>query len=97
MGGRNVEFLLSLAVKLQGQEKIYAMAADTDGVDGGAEVAGAFIGPDTLGRARALGVNPSDELANNNGHGFFAKLGDQLISGPTFTNVNDLRIILIDK
>ena len=97
VGGRNVEFLLSLAVKLQGQEKIYAMAADTDGVDGGAEVAGAFIGPDTLGRARALGVNPSDELANNNGHGFFAKLGDQLISGPTFTNVNDLRIILIDK
>ncbi len=96
IGGRNVEFLLSLAVKLQGMNDISAMAADTDGVDGGAEVAGAFIGPDTLSRARALGIDPVMELANNNGHGFFAKLGDQLICGPTLTNVNDLRVILID-
>lgn len=96
IGGRNVEFLLSLAVKLQGANDIFAMAADTDGVDGGAEVAGAFIDPDTLSRARALGIDPVMELANNNAHGFFAKLGDQLICGPTFTNVNDLRVILID-
>ena len=96
IGGRNVEFLLSLAIKLQGMNGISALAADTDGVDGGAEVAGAFIGPDTLLRARALGIDPVIELANNNGHGFFAKLGDQLICGPTLTNVNDLRVILID-
>ncbi|HEY5363064.1 MAG TPA: glycerate kinase [Aestuariivirga sp.] len=96
IGGRNVEFLLSLAIKLQGMNGISALAADTDGVDGGAEVAGAFIGPDTLLRARALGIDPVMELANNNGHGFFAKLGDQLICGPTLTNVNDLRVILID-
>ena len=73
------------------------MAADTDGVDGGAEIAGAFIGPDTLSRARTLGLDPVMELANNNGHGFFAKLGDQLICGPTLTNVNDLRVMLIEK
>ena len=97
IGGRNVEFLLSMALKLQGAARIHAMAADTDGVDGGAEVAGAFIGPNTLARARDLGLNPAQELANNNAHGFFAKLGDQLISGPTFTNVNDLRVVLIDK
>jgi len=97
VGGRNVEFLLSLAIKLQGVGKVHAMAADTDGVDGGAEVAGAFIGPDTLARARALGLDPAAELANNNGHGFFAKLGDQLISGPTLTNVNDLRVMLIEQ
>jgi len=97
VGGRNVEFLLSLALKLQGAGGIHALAADTDGVDGGAEVAGAFIGPETLLRARALGLDPAAELANNNGHGFFEKLGDQLISGPTLTNVNDLRVMLIDK
>lgn len=97
VGGRNVEFLLSLALKLQGHAKVYGLAADTDGVDGGAEVAGAFISPDSLNRARALGMVPFDELANNNAHGFFAKLNDQLICGPTFTNVNDLRIMLIDK
>ncbi len=97
IGGRNVEFLLSLAIKLHGAKGIYAMAADTDGIDGGAEVAGAFIDPDTLSRARTLGLDPAMELANNNGHGFFAKLGDQLISGPTLTNVNDLRVMLIDN
>ena len=72
------------------------MAADTDGVDGGAEVAGAFISPSTLARARKLGIDPWTELSNNNGHGFFERLGDQLIPGPTLTNVNDLRVILID-
>ena len=96
-GGRNVEFLLALALKLNGAEGIHALAADTDGVDGGAEVAGAFISPSTLARARKLGVDPWAELSSNNGHGFFEKLGDQLISGPTLTNVNDLRVILIDR
>ncbi len=97
VGGRNVEFLLSLALKLNGAPGIYAMAADTDGVDGGAEVAGAFISPSTLARARKVGLDPWAELANNNGHGFFEKLGDQLVTGPTLTNVNDLRVILIDS
>ena len=97
VGGRNVEFLLALALKLDGAAGIHAMAADTDGVDGGAEVAGAFISPSTLARARKLGIDPWTELSNNNGHGFFERLGDQLIPGPTLTNVNDLRVILIDR
>ena len=97
VGGRNVEFLLALALKLNGAESIHALAADTDGVDGGAEVAGAFISPSTLSRARKLGIDPWTELSHNNGHGFFEKLGDQLIPGPTLTNVNDLRVILIDR
>ena len=97
VGGRNVEFLLAMALKLNGSEGIHAMAADTDGVDGGAEVAGAFISPSTLASARKLGIDPWTELSNNNGHGFFEKLGDQLISGPTLTNVNDLRVILVDR
>ena len=97
VGGRNVEFLLALALKLNGAKAIHAMAADTDGVDGGAEVAGAFISPSTLARARKLGIDPWTELSNNNGHGFFERLGDQLIPGPTLTNVNDLRVILIDR
>ncbi len=97
VGGRNVEFLLALALKLNGAECIHALAADTDGVDGGAEVAGAFISPSTLSRARKLGIDPWTELSQNNGHGFFEKLGDQLIPGPTLTNVNDLRVILVDR
>ena len=97
VGGRNVEFLLALALKLNGAEGIHAMAADTDGVDGGAEVAGAFISPSTLARARKLGIDPWAELSKNNAHGLFENLGDQLISGPTLTNVNDLRVILVDR
>lgn len=97
VGGRNVEFLLALALKLNGAKGFHAMAADTDGVDGGAEVAGAFISPSTLARARKQGIDPWTELANNNGHGFFKKLRDQLIPGPTLTNVNDLRVILVDR
>lgn len=96
VGGRNVEFLLALALKLNGAAGIYAMAADTDGVDGGAEVAGAFINPATLARARKIGIDPYTELSKNNAHQFFEKLGDQLITGPTLTNVNDLRVILVD-
>ncbi len=94
-GGRNVEFLLALALKLDGAEKITALAADTDGVDGAREVAGAFIAPDTLARARAMGIDPWAALSNNDGHGFFEKLGDQIVTGPTLTNVNDFRAIYI--
>lgn len=94
-GGRNVEFLLSLALALDGHQGIYALAADTDGVDGQEEIAGAQISPDTLERARKSGINMADELVNNNGHGFFEALGDSVITGPTLTNVNDFRAILI--
>jgi glycerate 2-kinase len=95
-GGRNVEFLMSLALKLNGTEKIHALAADTDGIDGARDVAGAIITPTTLTRARNLGIDPWASLTNNDGHGFFAALNDQLITGPTLTNVNDFRVMLID-
>ena len=94
-GGRNVEFLLSLGVSLQGADGIYAIAGDTDGVDGQEEIAGAYLAPDTLARAWSLGIRPVDSLANNDGHGFFEALGDSLITGPTLTNVNDFRAIVI--
>ena len=94
-GGRNVEFLMALALKLNGASGIHALAADTDGIDGAREVAGAFIDPATLVRARKLGLDPWAALAENDGHGYFASLGDQIITGPTLTNVNDFRAILI--
>ncbi|CAO3452861.1 glycerate kinase type-2 family protein [Azospirillum largimobile] len=95
-GGRNVEFLLSLAIALDGHAAIHAIAGDTDGVDGQEEIAGAIIGPDTLARAWSLGLKPRDSLADNDGHGFFEALGDGVVTGPTLTNVNDFRAILID-
>jgi hydroxypyruvate reductase len=95
-GGRNVEFLLSLAVALDGLPGVYAIAGDTDGVDGAEEIAGACITPDTLARAWALGIPPRKSLDNNDGHGFFQALGDSVITGPTLTNVNDFRAIVID-
>ncbi len=95
-GGRNVEFLLSLAIALDGSPGIHALAADTDGVDGQEEIAGAFLAPDTLARAWAKGMRPKDRLADNDGHGFFQALGDSLVTGPTLTNVNDFRAILVD-
>jgi glycerate 2-kinase len=95
-GGRNVEFLLSLAIALDGSPGIHALAADTDGVDGQEEIAGALLAPDTLARAWAHGMRPKDRLADNDGHGFFQALGDSLVTGPTLTNVNDFRAILID-
>ncbi len=95
-GGRNVEFLLSLALALKGQPGIYAVAGDTDGVDGVEEIAGARLTPSTLERAWRLGINPNESLANNDGHGFFGALKDALITGPTLTNVNDFRAILIE-
>lgn len=96
-GGRNVEFLLGLALALNGLADVHAVAGDTDGVDGAEEVAGGFIAPDTLTRARALGIDPARHLADNDGHGFFERLGDQLITGPTRTNVNDFRAVLITR
>lgn len=96
-GGRNVEFLLSLAVALDGQAGIHALAADTDGVDGQEEVAGACLAPDSLARAWAQGIRPRDSLDNNDGHGFFGALGDAIVTGPTLTNVNDFRAILIES
>ena len=94
-GGRNVEFLLSLAVALNGQPGVYALAGDTDGVDGAEEIAGAVLTPTTLARAWALGTNPRSSLDNNDGHGFFQALGDSVVTGPTLTNVNDFRAITI--
>ncbi len=94
-GGRNVELLLSLALSLRGAQNVHAIACDTDGVDGVEEVAGALIGPDTLRRAEQLGVDPAAALADNDGYGFFAALGDQIVTGPTLTNVNDFRAVLI--
>ncbi len=94
-GGRNVEFLLSLAVELDGLSGVFAIAGDTDGVDGAEDIAGAVVAPDTLARAEALGIKPRDSLADNDGHGFFQALGDSVVTGPTFTNVNDFRAILI--
>ena len=95
-GGRNVEFLLSVGVALNGHARIYALAGDTDGVDGQEEIAGALLTPDTLARAWDLGIKPRDSLDNNDGHGFFEALGNSVITGPTLTNVNDFRAIMID-
>jgi glycerate 2-kinase len=96
-GGRNVEFLLSLAIALEGHAHIHALAGDTDGVDGQEEIAGACIGPDSLRRAWSLGLRPRDMLDNNDAHGFFGALGDAVVTGPTLTNVNDFRAILIEN
>jgi hydroxypyruvate reductase len=94
-GGRNVEFLLSLGLTLEGHAGIHAMAGDTDGVDGQEDIAGAVLAPDTLARAWELGIKPADSLQNNDGHGFFGALGDSVVTGPTLTNVNDFRAVLV--
>ena len=94
-GGRNVEFLLALAVGLDGTPGVHALAGDTDGIDGAEEVAGAVVTPDTLARARAAGLDAKAALADNDGHGFFQALGDGVVTGPTLTNVNDFRAILV--
>jgi hydroxypyruvate reductase len=94
-GGRCSEFLLSLAVELGGQRDTWALAADTDGIDGAESNAGAIAAPDSLARARALGLDAKGLLANNDGYGFFSALGDLVMTGPTRTNVNDYRIILV--
>ncbi len=96
IGGPNAEYALALALALDGARGIHAIACDTDGVDGAAEVAGALIGPDTLERARAQGMDPAAALARNDAHSFFAGVGGQVVTGPTLTNVNDFRAILIE-
>lgn len=95
-GGRNVECLLAQAIALDGHPRIHGLAGDTDGVDGAEEIAGALIGPDTLARAWALGMRPADALAGHDGHGFFRRLSDSLVTGPTRTNVNDFRALLVE-
>ncbi|WP_149589628.1 glycerate kinase type-2 family protein [Tabrizicola flagellatus] len=90
VGGPNAEFCLALALALEGHPRIHALACDTDGVDGAAEVAGAVIGPDTLATPGA-----AEALARNDAHGYFARAGAQVVTGPTLTNVNDFRAILI--
>jgi hydroxypyruvate reductase len=90
-GGRNAEFLLALAIALDGHPKIHALAADTDGIDGSEDNAGALIGPDTLAR----GPDAKARLADNDAYGFFSALGDLVVTGPTLTNVNDFRAILV--
>ena len=94
-GGRNVEFLLALAVGLNGADGISALACDTDGIDGTGDNAGAMVYPDTLARAAAHGISVHKALADNEGYGFFAALGDLVFTGPTLTNVNDFRAILV--
>jgi hydroxypyruvate reductase len=96
-GGRNVEFLLALALALRGQSQTWGIAGDTDGVDGAEEIAGAIITPETLDRAARRGLRAAESLADNDGHGFFESLGDQVITGPTLTNVNDFRAVLVDS
>jgi glycerate 2-kinase len=94
-GGRNVEYLLAEAIAAEGAPSIWGLSADTDGVDGAEEIAGAIFTPDTLARAKAKGRDPKAMLDDNDGHGFFEMLGDSLVTGPTRTNVNDFRITLI--
>jgi hydroxypyruvate reductase len=94
-GGRCAEFLLSLAVALDGQQDTWALACDTDGIDGSEDNAGAILTPDALARARGAGLEAKRLLANNDGYGFFSALGDLVVTGPTRTNVNDYRVILV--
>ena len=96
-GGRNTEFLLALAIALNGMEGIYAVAGDTDGVDGSEDNAGALIDPTTMARAAKAGINAKAMLADNDPWNFFNKIGDLLVTGPTLTNVNDFRAVLIEK
>jgi hydroxypyruvate reductase len=90
-----VEYLLSLAIALKGEEGIYAIAADTDGIDGSEDNAGAIITPDTLARAKALNLDAEKMLEHHDAYSFFEALGDLVMTGPTRTNVNDFRAIFI--
>jgi len=94
-GGRNTEFLLGLAVALQGEAGIWAVAGDTDGIDGTEDAAGALVTPDTLARARAAALDPRTVLAAHDSYGLFDAIGDLIRTGPTLTNVNDIRAILV--
>ena len=94
-GGRAGEFCLGLAQALGGQAGVWALAADTDGIDGVEDNAGALVTPDTLARAAARGLKPAEHLARNDSYSFFAALGDLVVTGPTHTNVNDFRALLV--
>ena len=94
-GGRNVECLLGFGIVAGNAPGIFALMADTDGIDGREPVAGALWYPDTAARASALGLDPCEFLERNDAHSFFAALGDSLVTGPTRTNVNDLRAVLV--
>jgi glycerate 2-kinase len=98
-GGPGQEYALALALALNGHPQIVAVAGDTDGTDGGSgkpdDPAGAFVFPDTLARAKALGVDAQERLAENDSTGFFETIGDLLCPGPTGTNINDIRVILV--
>ncbi len=94
-GGRATEFLLGCAIALQGEGGVHVLAADTDGIDGIEDNAGAIVTPDTLARAAALGLKPAEFLDRNDAYNFFGALGDLVVTGPTFTNVNDFRALLI--
>jgi len=95
IGGPNAEFTLSAAIALNGQSGIHALACDTDGVDGAAEVAGAYAGPETLALAHQSGRDPIDALEANDAHCFFEQVNGQIVTGPTLTNVNDFRAVLV--
>jgi len=94
-GGRNAEFLLALTVALEGAPGLYALACDTDGIDGSEDNAGAITGPDSLAHAAKVGLDAKAMLADNDGYGYFAALSDLIVTGPTLTNVNDFRAILV--
>jgi glycerate 2-kinase len=94
-GGRNTEFLLALALALEGERRVWALAGDTDGIDGSDDAAGAIVGPDTLARARAAGLDPRAVLDGHDSYSLFRAIGDLVVTGPTFTNVNDFRAILV--
>ncbi len=96
-GGRNTEFLLGLAIALSGEADIFALAGDSDGIDGTEDAAGAIVTPDTLARARLANLNPRSFLAAHDSYSFFAGIGDLIRTGPTGTNVNDIRAILITR
>lgn len=96
-GGRNAEFLLALGVALEGHPRVHAIACDTDGIDGTEDNAGAVLGPGSLVRARGLGIDPRARLSDNDGYGVFEALGALVMTGPTLTNVNDFRAVLIDE
>ncbi|WP_164928007.1 MOFRL family protein [Deinococcus radiodurans] len=93
-GGRNQEFALALALAL-GEDGVYALSAGSDGIDGSSDAAGAFLTPDTLGRARAAGLSPREFLERNDSGTFFAHLGDALVTGPSGHNLNDFRALLV--
>jgi hydroxypyruvate reductase len=94
-GGRCTEFLLALALNLAGMDRVHALACDTDGIDGSEDNAGAVLGPDSLKRAAKKKLDPARALENNDSYGVFSELGDLVVTGPTRTNVNDYRVILV--